>query len=322
MARNLAWYALNAARAYPLDEAATLLSDAGKLVPSDILVDCKLTFPVSKARYAYLGAMSVTENAVTLTFVGSTIPARQPTCEEEESAGELVPLAAVSLPKAGLSAYRHYAVTPLLDGVGGWVVFGNGVFNRKAESAVYFTGKFSTVYQSMLTPRSASPYRDPAVTGVGRTGDSTKLRGLVLLKTGPDLEIVGETLTIDGVQRHAAVFQLTSTTPVGEGRNVFNIYRGPCSGRPESDTCDGQPIEQINAASPDCCGRISLNFIGCARLTPTADNHGLIIDCGIGLSDVCAGPDALPAADGTLPNERLSECEQDSEESEESQESE
>lgn len=306
--RNLHWHSLNAGRCYPLDESATLLSDAGRLLPNDVLVDCRLSFPQSLARYAFLGAMSVTEHAVTVTFLGSQIPARQSGCDDAETQGQFTPLAAVALSKAGLVVGRNYAVTPLGDGVGGWVTFGDGVFNSRNGDPYYYGGRFSTVAQSLLAPRAARSYRDPPVTSVGRLGEATSLKNLVRLKAGVDMAIEVEELTIQGRTRQAIVFKLQSTTPVGEGRNVFELYRGPCADRPESGNCEGDPIERINAVQPDCCGRISLNFVGCASLTPTADGHGVVIDCGIGLTDVCAGPDKLPDLDGKLPNERDGEC--------------
>ncbi len=307
--RNLDWYALNASRAYPLDEAATLTDDAGNLLPNDVLVDCKLMFPQSAAAYAYLGGLTVTERIVTLTLLGSDVPARQTLCGVDPTdRGLFTPLAAVSLPREQIVVGRHYAVEALLPGVGGWVVFGPGVNNRRGSDDRYYRGRFSGVSQSMLSLRSARSYLDLPVTSLGRLGNGTALTGLVRLKAGSDLEIVAETAVIDGETRDVIVFRLKSTTPVGGGRNVFELYRGPCDPRPESGTCLGPVIEQINAAVPDCCGQIAINFLGCARLTPTADGHGLVIDCGVGLSDVCVGPDELPDQYGRLPNERPSEC--------------
>lgn len=306
--RNLAWYALNASRAYPLDESATLTTDAGGLLPNDVLVDCRLLFPESLAKYAYLGAMTVSAKAVTLIFMGTAAPLRSGGCDAAPAAGTPVPLAAISLPKTGLVVHRHYPVQPLADGVGGWVVFGSGVTNKREGDVRYVAARFTSPSQTLLAPRAARSYAALPVTSASQATESTKLDGLVKLKAGSDIEISAESLTIAGRVRNAIVFRLKSTSPVGSGRNVFQIFSGDCLPRPESGNCDAEPIEQINSVSPDCCGRLSLNFLGCARLTPTADGHGVVIDCGVGMSDVCAGPDSLPAADGTLPNERTGEC--------------
>lgn len=307
-ARNLHWYSLNAGRSYPVDEAATLLSDSGELLPSDIIVDCHLTFPETAARYAYIGAVTVSAGAVSVIIMGSDVPVRQATCSSEESEEVGVPLASISMAKTNLVTGRNYPLVAMYPGVGGWIVFGEGVTNKRGDSSLYYKGKFSSVVQSGLNPRAARSYRGLPIPSIAKMGESVLLTGIVLLKGGTDFEIVQETRTIEGDEVNAIIFRLVSKSPGGSDRNVFQVYSGQCLPRPETGNCDGDPIEQINGATPDCCGIITVNFAGCASVKLTTDGHGIVVDCDVGMTDVCAGPDNLPANDGSLPNEREGEC--------------
>ena len=133
--RNQSWYNANASRPYPLDDAASGITDAGAPLPHHILVDLNLRFPESVATSAFLGAVSVTGTLVTVTILG-------------EQGSDFVPLAAVSLLKP-ITQGRQYALTPLQDGVGGWLVLGGGVLDSN------FTGRFSEPEQSRLAARCA-----------------------------------------------------------------------------------------------------------------------------------------------------------------------
>ncbi len=306
--RNLDWYSLNSERAYPVDEGATLLSDAGELLPNDIIVDLHLAIPDDVAKFAFIGSISVTAGAVSLVIMGSGAPAQQSEASEELEEGSPVPLAAISVAKSSLQQGRHYALTAMTPGVGGWIVFGSGATNKKGTSSLYYKGKFTSPAQSCFVPKAVYAYKKLPIPYMARHNEEQTLSGIIRLKGGSDMEIVKETIEIEGDEVEAIVFRLKNKATSGEGRNVFEVYSGPCAARPETGNCDGDPIEQLNAAVPDCCGRLTLNFTGCASITPTEDGHGIVVDCAIGMSDIC-GTDKLPDSEGNLPNEKDSDCE-------------
>ncbi len=294
-ARNQSWYDANAARAYPLDEGASLVTDEGEQLPHAIITDLQLRFPRSAANTAFLGAVTVTSRLVTLTILGAAQPA-VPT-EDPAFDTEYVPLAALTVlrPVAG----RHYALEAQYPGVGGWVVFGPGLGEA-------FSGRFNSETQSAIIPAAARSYLDLPISDAGLFGTANPLTGLVTLSGGTDFEITaecreppaelgGEACDESETSRNVVVFRLKNTD-TDQTRNIFDIYRGPCSGRPESLTCgDPQPIEFINTVGPDCCGRLILEFTGCARLTPIAAPYaGVVIDCGLGLADVCVTANREP----------------------------
>ncbi len=286
--RNPDWYVLNSVRPYPVDEAATLTDDQGRQLPHHILVDLNLRFPSTAGQYAYLGGVTVTERLVTVTIVASDHPATP-----AGAVGSFTPLAAVTLPKPVVPG-RPYPVDPQYPGVGGWIVFGPGILEN-------YSGRFSTVQQSLLLPRAARVGRTLPISGIGKLYGDTALTGLVRLKAGTDMEIVKDSRNIDGVVRDVIVFRLVNTTS-DPSRNVLNIYKGDCGKRPETQTCGSpEPIENINGVTPDCCGVITLQLQGCLTPAVSADRTAAVLDCSTGLIDVCPQA-ALPDAEGNLPN--------------------
>lgn len=102
------------------------------------------------------------------------------------------------------------------------------------------------------------------------------MTGLVTLKEGPDIEIVKECWEIpvraayencedlNTQSREVIVIRLKNSLG-DDSRNVFDIYKGPCGGRPETRSCGNpEPLEFISGVAPDCCGRITIELRGCA----------------------------------------------------------
>lgn len=316
--RNQSWFNLNEERPYPVDDSATLADDAGKQMPTHILVDLSLSFPRSAGQYVYVSAVAVGPGQVSLVFlavedIGSTTP---------------VPIAVVSLPRP-VDRFRQYPLESMYPGVGGWVVLGGGV-----DEAIPYYGKFSLATQSLISPRAARWYPDLPVTSVGKFYGE-KLTGLVSLVGGSDIEIVKECREIPGQPveiydpsycgtdelgtkvREVIVFRLKDKLG-GKERNVFDAYRGRCGNRPESRTCDDpQPIEFIGPVPPDCCGNIFIDLTGCAYISGVMEiatyneadslseingSCGVIVDCGLDLPDACKKKGDLPDSDGNLPS--------------------
>jgi len=295
---NENWYTRNEGTPYPVDESASNVDDAGKYLPSDILADLSIRYPRDLGPYPFLAAVSVTANLVTLVFEVADNPV-MPT--------RFTPLCVVTVPQP-VPIHSHVAVQAQVDGVGGWIVFGQGALDQ-----VGYRGRFSSPQQSLLTPRSCRGYAKLPVTGVRTLGLAADLTDIVQLSADSPLEIVKEAREIDNVLRDVIVVRLvtndqaasssTATTGTLSNTSTFADFAGPCSGRPESATCgDPQPIQSVNTVGPDCTGMITLDFRGCSILSQIAEACGIAIDCNLGLSAACP-PKYLPNEDGLLPFE-------------------
>lgn len=326
-ALNRAWYNLNCARSWPLDERATQVSDAGQMLPDDILADVRLRFPNTAGDVAFVAGVTVSERLASVVLCGAAAI---------DSVGGFVALGSVTLPQP-VDPWRPYPVTPMLPGVGGWVVFGSG-----ATGLTAWSGRFSLPAQSLLMSRTARSYRPPPVTSISRMGSGLRLDGLVRLSGGNDIEIVRECVEIPAYPppegqscdadlaavRNVVIFRLAARNDAGAQRNVFDIYRGPCGRRPESGTCqDPPPIEFIGPVQPDCCGNVVIEFRGCADLTAIVGEDsigpddeplgsgglcGAILDCPIKISNTCGEDARLPDESGNLPSDFDDLCQHES----------
>ncbi len=195
-AKNQGWYDANAGRAYPLDDRATHEDDAGASLPQDLLLDASIRFPAELGDYLFLGAIAATPNLWTATLLA---------CASIDSPpSEFVPVAAVYR----TSEWRPEdacELTPLFPGVAGWLVIGG---DRNAA----YRGKFSTPTQALLLPRVARPYQPSGVSSVSREGAAVRLTGMVKLKGGNDVEVVGADRVVEGVSRRVIVVRLKEAT--------------------------------------------------------------------------------------------------------------
>ena len=312
MLLNSAWYSQNATRAYPLDDTATQIDDAGNRLPSDILVDCQLRFPGRLGERAYIVGVHVTPRVVSVVFA--------------REAGE--PLAAITLVQP-VAREQHYPVVPLTAGVGGFVVFGPGVETVSlpgtgtGEIHRTYSGRFSTPAQSVLAARCAQSYTWGMIRSIDRDyrqgrlpsgaeiviGRSPGLGGDIRLQAGPDIELQYMPVRIRGYgEQQAVVIQLKNQP----GRDVFEEYLGCCDARPESRSCTRTVMETINDIGPDCQGNINIQFED-FRTQPYITNYriqedgtrvpvatGITIDTPYSLSEICReflpeGPPAIAA---------------------------
>lgn len=326
-ATNRDWYNLNCARSWPLDERSTQLSDAGVMLPDDIIADIHLRFPSTAGPLAFVSGVVVGPRLVSVVICAA---------DSEVSTSGFVPLASVTLPRP-VEPRRPYAVSPMLPGVGGWLVFGSGV-----ERTDEWSGRFSLPTQSLLMSRLARSYRAPPISSISRKDSQLRMTGLIGLSGGNDIEIVKQCLEIpewsppDGqscdsnlsTMRNVVVFRLKSSDATGRQRNVLDIYRGPCGKRPESRNCgDPPPIEFIGPVQPDCCGNVVIEFRGCADLTAIdgeesigsdeeslgpGDLCGAILDCPVKISQTCGEDARLPDEEGNLPSDYGDLCREES----------
>lgn len=299
--RNLHWLNRNELTDYPLSDTATAISDGGVRLPTGIVSDLNIRWPELYGRYAFLSAVAVGPNLVTIVVQAA---------ESASSVSGFAPLAAVTVTRP-VEEGRQYPIKPLVPGVGGWVSFGFGTKDP------VFNGRFSSPAQSLLAPRAARSYRKLPITGARTSAVGAALAGLVNLKARLPLELAKEEREIDGVLRDVIVLRLTDNTGSGGfqvpdsvralvsrgDRTVFQQFAGPCDQRPESRTCGNpQPIEFINSVPPDCDGVIEIEFTGCAVPARLLETCGAVIDCPMGLAEACT-PKELPDSDGRLPSE-------------------
>lgn len=265
---NRHWFISNASRSYPVDETATATDNAGLRLPDDILVDLKLKYPDTLGELAFVSAVTVSANLVTLLVSAAF----------EASPTVSLPIAAVTLKKP-VNVNSIVAVTALEEGVGGWVVFGSGA-NLRSD----YTGSFTLPSQSRLCPRAAQPYAGWPIQSAGVLDVTTKLTGLVKLKAlDANLKLTAETMTLDGASRRVIKLQLDTTA----GKDILQTFAGTCGVRPESGTCLRTPIETINGISPDCDGVITLRFTGEVLATQTASLHGVVLESELSMNTVC-----------------------------------
>lgn len=319
--RNLAWAASNETRFFPFDDGATLVDNARKRPPAQLVADLKVLSPDTYGRYLYVGAISVTPMVVTVIVMASTA---------RDTIGQ--PIASISQ-RLPITKHYPYALSPQAAGVGGWISFGD-------LDDLEYQGRFTLPSQSLLSPLAARGYKCPPIDSVRSVGGNP-LRGLVKLSGGNDVTITRECREVPdhavdghhesycgdeelGTQvRDVLVFRLRNK--VGDERNVFEIYAGPCSKRPATRTCgDPQPVEFVGATAPDCAGNITVNLLGCLDVLAvrelvtvdedgdpvlTEDATGVILACGLGLEDACISDSRLPDSEGKLPSEYDDLCE-------------
>lgn len=289
------WYSQQSGRRYPIDDGATAQSDANVALPADILVDCYLRFPRTLGEYAYVSSVYASDKVISVTFLATNRPARAGGCSPDESSygidsDAFTPLATITIARSDLLIGRQYPVVASSPGVGGWVVFG--------PALQAFSGLFSSPEQSLLAPRVCRAYDPLPVPGASRLYQDTELTGLVKIVGGTDISVTKEERLIEGVLREALVIALVDST----GRAVLDLYRGPCSGRPESGTCSHPGILTVGGVAPDCAGNLTLEVISdCADLVE--GNEGtLFVDFCQGLADACTKANRLPL-EGKLPND-------------------
>ena len=260
-----------------------MIDDAGRFLPSDIIVDADIRFPIALGQCAFLSSLSVSSTLVSLTLLATN--------DLDAPNQEFTPLAVLSVKRSSDNYFRLLPIVPYAEGVAGWVVVG--------PIDETYDGRFSTARQATLVPKCAKPYRPSPVRAVSKPGISNRLIGAVKLANGNDFDIKPADRLIDGEMRRVIVFSLRNS----DGRsNPLATYRGPCGNRPESGTCSVPGIESINSAVPNCNGNIDIEVEGPIILEPRAIG-GIDLASQLGLGVVCRG-EVIP--DGS--NKTTSTC--------------
>lgn len=270
--RNPNWYDLQSTRRYPLHDRSTGLDNDGQLIRDNIIVDCNIKYPNTYGAYAFVQSITVSPGIVTLVIAAA----------ETELATESTAIAAVTVAKP-LQLSKNYPVQPLVDGVAGWFVFGDGVVEN-------FIGRYATPIQTLLISQNARAYRPLPVTAIKKTGVKTELTGLVNIDVTAPIVANLKSVEVAGKTVQALVFSLDGTL-TDVNYNPLSYFLGPCAQRPESGTCPKTPIESINGVAPDCDGNIVIRVDTGSPLSlyPFADCGGMGIALDIDLFEIC-GP--------------------------------
>ena len=292
--RNNHWYNLNEQQSYPLDDTASAIADNGSRLPSALIADLRLRWPVEYGAYSFVSSVAVTDHIVTVMIEASQSMTNSPLTS--------VLIAGISIAKSELIEGRTYNLETFKPNVGGFITFGSGAFQAN------YTGRFSTPNQGLLTARAARASRSPAIPSIKIEGVAQTLTGMVNLSAVAPLTISKQTKVINGdTYENVVVFGLadTSGSIVGTATtSVFSQFAGPCGRRVGSKSCsDPQPILSLNSVTPDCDGVLTLEFSGCAVIGRNETDCGVIVDCGLGLSDACLPPYLPKLSTGELPSE-------------------
>lgn len=281
--RNQNWYDLQEGRRYPLDDRSTGIDDNGDPIADDVIVDCHIRFPNTIGEFAYVNAINVSANIVTLIIS---------VADAVDDPATFAPIASVSVTKP-MEIGVNYPIVPLAEGVAGWVAFGSGV-------GEIFSGRYSTPIQTFISPRCARPYRPLPIPTLAKLNLATTLTGMVniLAKTPVVATYYDETLLPEEerLEKYNPETNETNTDPIkaivfrlaGDlaAFNPLKEYGGDCKGRPESGTCGKPGLQNINGVKPDCAGNIQITTAGFSIL-PFENCGGFDIVTDNGLSVAC-----------------------------------
>lgn len=267
--RNQNWYNANETRRHPLDDQSTALDDNGAELRDNIIVDCDIRFLADAGDQLYIQGITVSAGLVSVVFGAASSGAPQFSTT----------VAAVTVAQP-VTKYRHYAITAINGEIDGWIVFGSGV----DEPCAF---RFSSPTQSAISARAGSPYSALPVPHIKKTGVAAGVGGEItfeglspIVVAYEEIEIAPET-TVDAI-----VFKL-DTQLVRSDYNPLTEFLGPCSGRPDSQTCGKDPIESINGVEPDCSGNIVIEFQDPLTSAAFYGCGGIGIDLDIGLEELC-----------------------------------
>lgn len=296
MYRTPEFYALNATRSYPIDDAATGDDDSGYAMPCDVLTDCAIRFPKMYGDYVFVSSLHVSPYLVSVAFAISHRAAHA-----DETTSAFIPLGVVSVPRTELIESKQYPIEPLQDGVAGWVVFG------PCQQKTTYSGRFSSVDQSMLVPRTCRAYAPMPVTSMGAAYDAQALTDTVTIAGSTDISVAVGYRNVEGYGLvKGLIFSLRGG---GSNATVLQQYAGPCARRPENKNCSQRNIESINGVTPDCDGNIKLTFKDALQAILVGGyTGGLTLDYGLGLATACTTVDpAAVECQETMPYEETFE---------------
>lgn len=212
------WLNENENRSYPFVDAG--LAD----IPDEIVVDMVLTGPATDIEGAYLSSFVVHGSLISLAVASP-------------SAGALAVFTANAPDK-----YRPYGLTPIRDGVGGYLSFGIGI-----EADIDLDRRNLAKSPIGIDPGCLKPLNDKYVSSLGKYGirDDQALRGVVKLEVGNGVTLEYQ----EGV------------ISIGLTDEASRELVPKCATKAVFDECGSPPIRKINSVEPDEDGKIILEFV-------------------------------------------------------------
>jgi len=230
-------------RQYPIDVRATYepYTAADISIVQSLLTDMRLTIPAAVANSAFVASINVSSEIVSMIIMGSQTAlyydAASPPSTSYESAEytafHAVVLGTVTALRTVAQAGTPIAITGQLPGVGGWVTFGHGI---KLVANWSFAGPASAGLCSSVVSR----YNYGGVTSLAKEGFVSTLSGAVTL--------VGQNNIV--ATKYGQTISLGFAGSTADVKDQLANYVGECGKRPETATCNFQPITQINGIKP------------------------------------------------------------------------
>ncbi len=265
------WNNLNSERNYPLTDSATMIANNGVRLPSNILSDLNIVYPNTYIN-PHIAAVGITNN-----IASAVIAAR--------IGGVTHPLAVAT--EVGAAPSVNYKLTPLVNGVAGWITFGLGIIDADNLSL-----GFSDIDACPILPRLARSYLISGVNSIKLAGSYHNYYGTVEFDGEPGSILVMRGIReINGIERECI---LIGRNP--EDTRDYTRREGEISS-----------ILFMNGVSPDVDGNIDIIVEEPLVARNLVGDGGFTLDLAIGTSDI---EDGLPDEDGNIPNSPEDECEE------------
>lgn len=198
--------------AYPLADGCTMTDDHGREFPMSLLTELHICVPDAYSD-TYLSSFHLSGHVAGISLA----------CEED---GVQRGIATLSVARSEYTPCTAAALTPLVDDVSGWAVFGD------MDSVSEGLWKFSSSEQSGLDPRAVKEIRKPSIDAVGIPGirNEDMLGGVVELAAEGPVHIDTDTDT--------------NTITIGLDASDASRFMSRCGVRGDSSRCHA--IRSIN----------------------------------------------------------------------------
>jgi hypothetical protein len=307
MSENAGWYAANANSVYPLSVRATTVADQGtdnaKTLPNDMIADAAIFVMSGHATGFYFSGVTADSGFATVMI-------------------SLADADVLTITESNVIPNKIYEMESLVDGVKGFLVFGDGVLHRKWSGS--FTFADGAIERRCIKRTSL---RRP-IPGIQNHETSELIAGdrNVILK-GRSGITVNVTDVDDAVSPAPQGTAFTNRLlQIGlEPDYESNITRqhlyAPYPAAESPNVPDPKPIRTLQGVKPDCHGRITLRFGHQLTLNPleAVDSKisGIFISSLYTSADVCGEKRKLADDEGILPNETVEESEPENPDEEE-----
>jgi hypothetical protein len=221
---TIQWYNENENRSYPMAEYATHKDNLGRELPPDIIVDLSVMTPPEHAQ-VYFSSIRVTSALVSVAL-------RSPT------SGMLIGTFA----RSQLRPHTAYPLTPVIDDVSGWIVFGT---HRAVVTEDY---RFTVLAQSAVETKAVHVIEHLPVRSFRRLGGSTVAYADHIVSLVP-----GNGVVIEKADLPPRIIIRLST-------DMQNQFTNQCQRGVSTDVCKTTPIRKISGVCPDVNGMITLRF--------------------------------------------------------------